>query len=252
MRASFDPNHAVLRLARGDIGDEPGEAWRLIETAWPALTRFVQQRLVAKKIPREWVLDCGQNVFRRVWKYRKGYRGTTESEWWAWLRMITDNELRRLMASEGRQPIPATDFEGRSGSGGDGSSDGEGSTSAFSGTSALEDPRFADAHRRGRSTSAGADDGGAGGSGSGGTGHGLGGDPTLDAVLDRESREKVRDCIERLPATHRKVVELIFLRKELSERAVAAAFGCSPSYVHKVKSQALERLRRCMKSKGMR
>jgi len=208
MRASLDPNRSIERLARGEIADDPDVAFRLMDQAWPVLTRFVQQRLLHRKIPREWVKDCGQNVFRRVWKYRKSYRGTTESEWWAWVRMITDNELRRLMAAESRHPIPQSDLESRTGS--------------------PEEPDFREERPDARP-----------------------GDPTVDSVFDRETRTEVRACLGKLAPTHRKVVDLIYLRGELSERAVAEVLGCSPSYVHKLKAQAIERLRRCMERKGI-
>ncbi len=208
MRASFNPDDAIVRLAHGEIGGTPTDAWRLIDRAWPSLTRFVQQRLRAKGAPRESVSDCAQNVFRRVWKYRRSYRGATESEWWGWLRMITDNEMRRILVAEGRQPTPQSDFE-RPGE--DEASDGFGD--------APPDASFVN--------------------------------PTLDSVLGDETALEIHDCLSRLPAQHRKVVELIYLRGELTERAVAEVIECSASYVHKLKSQAIERLRRCMEKKGI-
>lgn len=210
MRANFDPDRAVLRLARGEIAGSPRGAWRLMDHAWPSMTRFVQQRLMYRGAPRDSLQDCGQNVFRRVWKYRKGYRGTTEAEWWGWIRMITDNELRRHLVSEGRHPITQTDLQSRS--------------RAAEDESDLEpEPTEID-----------------------------GSNPTVDTVIGHESADEIRDCIGRLSGTHRKIVELIYLRGELSERAVAELLDCSPSYVHKLKAQAIERLRRCMEGKGVR
>ena len=208
MRANYDPDRAILRLARGEIAGPPRGAWQLMDHAWPSLTRFVQQRLVYRGAPERSVQDCGQNVFRRVWKYRKGYRGATEAEWWAWVRRITDNELRRYMSSEGRHPLTQTDLEARAG--------------------VAEDESLEPGSNVDRS------------------------EPTVDAVIDHESADEIRDCLGRLPKLHRKIVELIYLRGELSERAVAGLLDCSPSYVHKVKSQAIEKLRRCMESKGVR
>jgi hypothetical protein len=44
----------------------------------------------------------------------------------------------------------------------------------------------------------------------------------------------------------------MYLRGDLTERAVAAILECSPSYIHKLKEQAIELLRRCLERRGIR
>ena len=205
-----DPSgRAIARLASGGIGGPPNEALELVELAWPELARFVQQRLVYRGAPRRSLGDCGQNVFRRVWKYRQGYRGATESEWWGWVRRITDNELRRWLESERRHPVTQTDLDDRV-------------------RGAQEDDPASDSLAPMPDAA----------------------DPTFDTVENREAVGRIRGCLGRLTGIHRKVIEQIYLRGGLSERAVAELLECSPSYVHKLKAQALERLRQCMEAKA--
>lgn len=94
------PTASIASLASGELRGEEGAAWGQFEAAWPALERFVRVRLITAGLSGRLLEDCGQEVFRRVWTYRTGYQGTTEAEFWRWLRQICDNERRRILGRE--------------------------------------------------------------------------------------------------------------------------------------------------------
>ncbi len=103
-----DPASSIGALAEGKLRGDDAEAWRLFGDVWLALERFVRTRLLGRGLPKRLLSDCGQEVFARVWRFRKGYRGTTEGEMWRWIRQICDNERRRILAREAaRAGVPA-------------------------------------------------------------------------------------------------------------------------------------------------
>ena len=93
---------AVLRLAEGGLRSESDDAWLWFQQAWPTLERFVYRRLTTARLAPALLADCGQNVFVRIWRFRGQYRGTTEAEFWAWVRTISDNEHRRILTRSAR------------------------------------------------------------------------------------------------------------------------------------------------------
>lgn len=94
------PDNPVQSLAAGALRAADDEAWTLIRVAWPTLERFVRVRLIYGGLQAEYWEDCGQEVFTRVWRFRKSYHGTSEPEFWRWMRQICDNERRRLLRRE--------------------------------------------------------------------------------------------------------------------------------------------------------
>ena len=83
---------------------------------WLTLERFVRTRLIGGGLQKRLLSDCGQEVFARVWRFRKGYRGTTEGEFWRWVRQICDNERRRILGREAARaggPTRMADLQGR-------------------------------------------------------------------------------------------------------------------------------------------
>ena len=73
----------------------------------------------------------------------------------------------------------------------------------------------------------------------------------LEEAMDRETRSALQACLSRLNEKQGTIIHLLYLRSELTEREVAAVMGCSPSYVHKIKEQAIELLRKCLENKGV-
>jgi RNA polymerase sigma factor (sigma-70 family) len=199
MGLADDPQSAARALAEGTLRGVESEAWQHFVVAWPLIERFIRARLVAKRLSHRLLEDCGQNVFTRVWVFRKTYRGASEAEFWAWLRSICDNERRRTQSRERRTPTP-----------------GERGAGTAGGPPALADPA----------------------------------ELPPAQVASREAFAVLRECLERLDAKHRKVIELVYFRPQLSERAAAEVLGWSASNVHKVKTEALRRLLRCLRRKG--
>jgi RNA polymerase sigma factor (sigma-70 family) len=189
------PPPAIAQLATGALRAAEPEAWRLFEQAWLSIERFVLHRLRRHKLSDRWLADCGQEVVTRVWKFRTGYRGTTEPEFWRWLCQICDNEVRRTLGRAGRN-VP--------------------------GTLPTE-----------------------------------GGDEALIAKPDgldtagHEELAALRECLARLDAERRRVVEWAYLEPSLSERAIAELLECSSSNVHKLKHEGLRWLAACLARKGV-
>lgn len=107
------PDLSIVELATGRLRGEDSEAWELLGSAWATLERFVRVRLTGAGMPKQFLEDCGQNVFTRVWQFRKTYRGQTEGEFWRWVRQICDNERRRIMSREAKrtsQPLVPEDW----------------------------------------------------------------------------------------------------------------------------------------------
>ena len=67
----------------------------------------------------------------------------------------------------------------------------------------------------------------------------------------REALFALHECLLSLPADQRRIIELVCLAPAMSERAAAAAVGCSAANVHRVKSLALTALRDCLTRKGV-
>lgn len=95
------PPNPIADLAAGALGGPDCVAWPAFERAWMSLERFVAIRLRRSGWPPDQIEDCGQNVFSRVWQYRRTFRGETEGQFWSWVLTICDNEVRR-MAERGR------------------------------------------------------------------------------------------------------------------------------------------------------
>lgn len=211
MNHSHEPHQAVTALAEGALGNDPEAAWSLIEAAWPLLIRFVLYRLRHQGLPNYLLEDGAQAVMERVWKYRRSYRGHREASFWAWLRRICDNERKRAWAREKKQPVSESTLQGGT------------ETSAHHG---LEQAPLAWGAESAR--------------------------PDKDA--DLEEQEVVRaliDCLSRLNNQQGRIIALMYLKTELTERAAAEVLNRSPSYIHKLKMQALEALRMCLESKGI-
>lgn len=211
MRTSEEPHEAVKLLAEGGLRDRPARAWSLVDSAWSALQRFVLHRLLHKDLPRYLIEDCGQTVLERVWKYRQTYRGRTEGELWSWVRRICDNERKRLCGKERKQPISETALLDRSNRSGEGSLEQEQQAAAASAT-----------HRAATRT-----------------------------AEEKEVRSALKQCLSELKGKHGVVISLLYAGAALTERGVAEILTCSPSFVHKLKKQALELLRKCLEKKGV-
>jgi len=197
-------------LAAGGLHDRPREVWELIERAWPTLQRFVLQRLLYGGIRKSLVEDCGQMVMERVWNYRLTYKGTTEGAFWAWLRRICDHERLRMQVRDRKHPIAQTDLDG-------GLPSEKPTPPAMTGSGEPPTGRF---------------------------------DPTVESAAMQETLNALKECLGELDTKQRLVIDLLFFRAELPERAVAQIMDCSPAYVHKLKRQAVEVIRRCLKNKG--
>jgi RNA polymerase sigma factor (sigma-70 family) len=68
----------------------------------------------------------------------------------------------------------------------------------------------------------------------------------------REELAALRDCLEELDSNRRQVIDLAYFDPALSERAIAAVLGCSPSNVHKLKMEGLRQLQACLARKGIK
>jgi len=211
MNGTAPPQTVIESLASGGLGGHPHAVWNLIEASWPMLQRFVLRRLCHGGIRRNMLEDCGQIIMERVWRFRKTYKGSSEGEFWNWLKRICDNERIRLEMKEEKQPVRQADLSGASSAGGTKDSENE----------TLE--RIVTTHV----------------------------DPIIDDVEMQESLSALRECLDGLEERHLKVIELLFFRAELTERAAAEVMDCSAAYVHKLKVQGIEDLRQCLESKGI-
>lgn len=112
-RESSSPS-SVVALAEGMLRGDGLEVWELFAAAWVTIERFVLVRLTMGGLRAKFLEDCGQEVLARVWRFRTGYRGTSEAEFWRWLRQICDNERRRILGRESARAalIRAGDPEG--------------------------------------------------------------------------------------------------------------------------------------------
>ncbi|GMU83730.1 MAG: hypothetical protein AMXMBFR47_36000 [Planctomycetota bacterium] len=93
----------ILRLAQGTLRADHASAWASFQMAWPSLERFICRRLASRGIPARLRSDTGQNVIVRIWRFRLRYRGQSEAAFWAWIRTICDNELRRSVGRLARE-----------------------------------------------------------------------------------------------------------------------------------------------------
>lgn len=118
MAESQDPPSSIGALAEGKLRGDDAEAWRLFGDVWLTLERFVRMSLLSRGLPKRFLSDCGQEVFARVWRFRKGYRGVSEGEFWRWIRQICDNERRRIMGREAARASVPLDGDNREGCGG--------------------------------------------------------------------------------------------------------------------------------------
>lgn len=75
-------------------------------------------------------------------------------------------------------------------------------------------------------------------------------DGSPNEAMLREAVVALRECVGRLPPDGAGVIRLLYGSPALSERAAAEVLGVSASTVHKLKVDALERLSRCMESRG--
>ncbi|MCH8807735.1 MAG: sigma-70 family RNA polymerase sigma factor [Planctomycetes bacterium] len=100
MARGSDPCSSISSSAVGMLCAEGPEVWELFESAWVAIERFVRVRLIMGGLRERFLEDCGQEVIARVWRFRTSYRGTSEAEFWRWLRKICDNERRRILGRE--------------------------------------------------------------------------------------------------------------------------------------------------------
>jgi len=196
----LDLQKAARTLAEGALRLSGSEAWRVFSIAWPVLERFVRVRLLTARINPQLLEDCGQSVFTRVWNSRKTYRGSSEREFWAWLRRICDNERRRAQSKTARLKSWMRPLQTDCGA---------------------------------ELTAVAPDE-----------------TPAVDAA-EREAIRALRDCLGRIDEKQRRVIELIYFRPQLSERAVAEILGCSPSQVHKIKVKAQQQLRACLLRRGI-
>jgi RNA polymerase sigma factor (sigma-70 family) len=76
-------------------------------------------------------------------------------------------------------------------------------------------------------------------------------DRTADAAALNEELGALRDCLKRLDASRRRVIELAYFAPVLPERAIAELLACSHANVHKLKAEALCVLRACLAKKGI-
>ncbi len=72
-------------------------------------------------------------------------------------------------------------------------------------------------------------------------------DSVEEAIIRKEFEEKLREAIKKLPEREKLVIQLIFY-EELPMREVAKILNCSISRVAQLKSSALEKLRKELKS----
>lgn len=191
---------AIERLAQGSLRDAHDGAWRLFETAWPVLERFVRVRLESRGLTGAMVQDCGQNVFTRIWAFRHGYRGESEGQFWSWVASICDNERCRVLGRSIAQNQRWGEF--------------------LSQRPDISPPKGAE-------------------------------NAPLAESIQNEAVPALAECLKSLDQRSRQVIELLYFRPILPERAAAELLALSPATVHKIKVQALERLRGCLNKKGI-
>jgi len=97
---------ALEELAAGALRGPEGRAFRLFETAWPALAPRVAAFLGSLGVRRDSAEDCGQAALLRVWRFRRSYRGASAPELFAWMYAIFRNEAARA-AGGPSGPLPA-------------------------------------------------------------------------------------------------------------------------------------------------
>ncbi len=69
-------------------------------------------------------------------------------------------------------------------------------------------------------------------------------------LLARDVQTALEQCLAKLDQKHREVIELLYSDHPLTEREAVEVLGVSKSYVHVLRSQALELLAKCLESKG--
>jgi len=105
-----EADDALRELAQGALSGSGADAWAVFDRAWPALLHKLatfQRALGVRSNLRD---DCGQAVLLRVWKGRSDYRGTSLSEFLAWMRTICRREHARLLESQARHPRPESEL----------------------------------------------------------------------------------------------------------------------------------------------
>jgi RNA polymerase sigma factor (sigma-70 family) len=110
LKGTENPSPAIERLACGGLSGRREEFWAHFNLAWPILERFAKFRVSRRGLEENLVRDCVQNAFERVCRYRAGYRGTTEGEFWAWFGKVCDNSLRTALRKERRHPRNFSDL----------------------------------------------------------------------------------------------------------------------------------------------
>jgi DNA-directed RNA polymerase specialized sigma24 family protein len=98
------PARSLLALLRGD--EDPA---RLRTTLYPHLLEAVARALdfrAPDDVPPEWedvVQEAALQATENVVRYRRGFRGATEGEARAWLRVVARNAARTRVRREGRR-----------------------------------------------------------------------------------------------------------------------------------------------------
>jgi len=60
-----------------------------------------------------------------------------------------------------------------------------------------------------------------------------------------------QECLDKLSEKQMRIIALLYFKPEMTERAAAEIIGWSSAYVHKVKKQAINILRKCLEGKGI-
>lgn len=215
MESSQSPETSLATLAEGALRGSAREAWQLFESAWPMIRDNLAKFVAVLGVPKKNREDCGQNALWRLWDHRDEYRGTTCGELLGWIFRITEREFLQICRRERNAPAVVSDLE----------------------------PAYETDARRAETRSLAVPQGGSGSAAAE--------DPTGQAVEIADTLSALDTCLGQLEPKHRRVVDLLYLLPELTERAAAEATGLSKAYVHSLKKQALGLLARCLESKGV-
>jgi RNA polymerase sigma factor (sigma-70 family) len=76
-------------------------------------------------------------------------------------------------------------------------------------------------------------------------------DTTSGTATERDTLRALEECLEKLPASEREVIEHLYSRGAPSERDTAAVLGRSKTRVNALRSSGLVRLAGCLRGKGV-
>lgn len=215
----MDPYCAIEALAKGGLRDDDAAANRLLECAWPVLSRRVLRHCWAVGMGnRSYLEDVIQDVLLEVWRCRNRYRGQTDWEFNGWFYRISWAKVCRAIATKTKQPRSASGF----------------STVVSDGS----DLDHLDIRHSGVET------------------HGASYDDPAGPAIAAEAKHALRECLEKLrsdnPAAYDVLALRLFAGMSNAPFNEIAEVLCRPrTTVQEQSSKGLQAMRRCLEGRGV-